>query len=75
MPETGKLQLAPHETLQLHELLGSKVALVKKLKASQAMVQNPDLANLIEDSLNTKKLEIKELQQFLEGKGLQGTLQ
>lgn len=70
MSETGNIQLTPHETLELHELLGSKVALFKKFKASKTMVQDPALSDFVEDSLNTKKSEIQELQQFLEGKGV-----
>lgn len=72
--DTQRLQLTTHETLELHELLGSKMALLKKLKANKTMVQDQDLAQFIEDSLSMKKSEIQELQNFLGTQGI-GTMQ
>lgn len=61
----NKTQLAPHETLELHELLSSSVLGVKKANATLNMVNDEELKNFLQTSLNSKKSSIQELQGFL----------
>ncbi|GAB6171948.1 hypothetical protein JCM15765_14260 [Paradesulfitobacterium aromaticivorans] len=58
--------LSPHEMLELHEILGSKVTEAKKIQASKAMVNDPDLADFMDKAFEMKKAEIEALQQFIE---------
>lgn len=61
----NKTQLAPHETLELHELLSTSVLGVKKANANLNMVNDQELKNFLQTSLNSKKSSIQELQGFL----------
>lgn len=54
--------LAPHETLELHELLSSSIIGVKKAKASLSMIQDNELKNFMKSSLDYKKQKIQQLQ-------------
>jgi similar to spore coat protein len=58
-------QVAPHEILELHELLNLNILGVKKLNASVSMVQDETLKNLMQNSINGKKMKIQELQNFI----------
>lgn len=66
--------LSAHETLKLHELLGNKVTMLKKLHASKAMVNDSNLKSFIEDAIDLKTTEIQDFQHFLVNTS-QGTLQ
>jgi len=59
------MSLADHEMLELHELLRSEIAGIKKLESTLSQVQDPQLASFIQDSVNVKKQKIREIQQFL----------
>ncbi|MBU5483494.1 hypothetical protein KQI86_04075 [Clostridium sp. MSJ-11] len=61
----NQTKLAPHETLELHELLSSSVLGVKKANATLNMVNDEELKNFLQTSLNSKKSSIQELQGFL----------
>lgn len=58
-------QIAPHEILELHELLNSNILASKKLNATVSMVQDENLKAIIQNSLNNKKARIQELQNFV----------
>ncbi|MCM0648278.1 hypothetical protein NBE98_07815 [Clostridium swellfunianum] len=58
-------QVAPHEILELHELLNLNILGAKKLSASSSMVQDQELKKLMQNSLNGKKAKIQELQNFI----------
>jgi hypothetical protein len=58
-------QIAPHEILELHELLNTNILNAKKLTAAASMVQDENLKKLMDNSLNTKKARIQELQNFI----------
>lgn len=58
-------QLAPHEILELHELLNTNILGVKKITASMSMVQDENLKNIMQNSLNEKKTRIQEIQNFI----------
>ncbi|MBC8062665.1 MAG: hypothetical protein H7Y18_18690 [Clostridiaceae bacterium] len=51
--------LAPHETLELHELLCSDSSEVKKLTAIVSNLRDEDLKNFIENYLDFKKDNIQ----------------
>jgi hypothetical protein len=60
-------QIAPHEIIELHELLNANILGAKKITASSAMVQDEALKKLMQNSLEGKKAKIKELQSFING--------
>lgn len=57
--------LAPHEAAELHEIISSGVLGYKKLQASMPMVQDAELKNFIQESVSGKKLELDEMQNFI----------
>lgn len=58
--------LAPHEMLELRELLSTTVLGAKKLQASMPMVQDDELKSYMERCLNTKKDSINSIQTIIE---------
>lgn len=58
-------QLAPHETLELHEIVRSEVTCAKKIQASMDMVEDSDLKSFMDRSLQAKKDNLNRFQQFL----------
>lgn len=62
--------LAPHETLELHELLQSQMAGVKKLESSLSMIQDQDLTALVQADVQTKKQQLRDIQQFVNSHNL-----
>jgi hypothetical protein len=58
-------QVAPHEILELHELLNTNLIGAKKMTANMSMVQDQALKSFMKDSLNNKKAKIQELQNFI----------
>jgi len=66
----NETRLAPHETLDLHELLDSGVTGAKIMQASLAMVKDPDLKSFMEDSLNAKKSRIQDMQRLISNQGM-----
>ncbi|CAA7600310.1 Hypothetical protein DEACI_0963 [Acididesulfobacillus acetoxydans] len=65
MPET-EFRLTPHETLELHELLGNRITMLKKLNVSKTSVRNSALTGFIDDAIDRKTVEIREIQDFLD---------
>ncbi|MEW9096308.1 MAG: hypothetical protein AB2417_14615 [Clostridiaceae bacterium] len=61
----NRTKLAPHETLELHELLSNSVLGIKKANTTLNMVNDEELKNFLQSSLNNKKNNIQELQGFL----------
>ncbi|WP_461613232.1 hypothetical protein [Clostridium sp. Marseille-QA1073] len=57
-------KLAPHETLELHELLSTSILGVKKATATLNMVNDQELKNFLTSSLDGKKTKLQELQTF-----------
>jgi hypothetical protein len=58
--------LAPHETLELRELLSTTVLGAKKIQVSMPMIQDEELKAYMERCLNTKKDSINSIQTFVE---------
>ncbi|MDR7856474.1 hypothetical protein [Tissierella sp.] len=57
--------LAPHETIQLRELMGNSILGVKNLNASLTMVNNPELKSFMTNALSAKKSSIEEMYNFV----------
>ncbi|KUO62578.1 MAG: hypothetical protein APF84_02180 [Gracilibacter sp. BRH_c7a] len=53
--------LAPHETLELHEILRFKQTEIKKIKANMALVEDEKLRSYMQDCLESSVSFINEL--------------
>lgn len=56
--------ITPHELLELHEMLSSDLVVAKKLQLMIPMVQDGDLKNLMQQTLQKKKMAIDEVEEF-----------
>lgn len=65
---TNNVGLAPHEMLELRELLDTNVIGVKKIQASMPMVEDDELKSFMERCLDSKKDNINSMQTFIENK-------
>jgi similar to spore coat protein len=61
---TGRL--APHETLELHELLVLKTTALVKMKETVVKVADPQLQQLFLQQIHVTQLQIVELMNLLE---------
>lgn len=50
-----KAQLAPHEAIEVRELISQEMLGIKKINASMNMVEDNELKNFMKDSLAAKK--------------------
>jgi len=57
-------KLAPHELLELHELINSEITCTKKLQASIALVTDSDLQSFMERSIQLKKDALNNYREF-----------
>jgi hypothetical protein len=57
--------LTNHELLELHELFSSEIIGVKKDQTNISMVQNEELKSFVQESLNTRKNTIQQMQNFI----------
>ncbi|CAK7083531.1 hypothetical protein KQI38_15485 [Tissierella carlieri] len=57
--------LAPHETIQLRELMSNSILGYKNINASLPMVENPELKSFLTNALNSKKASIEEMHNFV----------
>jgi hypothetical protein len=55
-------KFTPHEALELHELLNAGVLDVKKLNATIGIVQDEELKQFMQTTLNTKKASVNDIQ-------------
>lgn len=58
--------LAPHEILELRELMDTDIVGAKKMKASMPMVEDDELKSFMERCLDSKKDNINSMQTFIE---------
>ncbi|MVX65159.1 hypothetical protein [Clostridium chromiireducens] len=65
---SNNVGLAPHEMLELRELLDTNVIGVKKIQASMPMVEDDELKSFMERCLDSKKDNINSMQTFIENK-------
>jgi similar to spore coat protein len=57
--------LAPHETLELHELLNAKTVCLTEDKARLQLVQDPALKSLIQQDIQKATGSIQQMQNIL----------
>jgi hypothetical protein len=60
--------LAPHEMLELRELMDTNLIGAKKIKASMPMVQDDELKSFMEKCLDSKKDNLNSMQTYIENK-------
>lgn len=58
--------LAPHEILELKELMDSDIICAKKIQSSITIVEDEDLKSYMKRCLYSKKENISQLQSFIE---------
>jgi hypothetical protein len=58
--------LAPHEMLELRELMDTDIIGAKKMQASMSMVDDDELRSFMERCLNSKKENLDSMQTFIE---------
>lgn len=58
--------LAPHEILELRELMDTDIIGAKKMQASMPMVEDDELKSFMERCLDSKKENINSMQNFIE---------
>lgn len=58
--------LAPHEMIELRELMDTCLVGAKKIQATMPMVNDSELKAFMERCLKTKKDNIKSMQTFIE---------
>lgn len=69
---TSEKRLAPHELMELHEILTFKTLCATKASAMIPMVQDPEIKTLLQSDITTSKQSIQQLEEFLRI-GLQNT--
>lgn len=62
----NSINLAPHEMLELHELISTEALMAKKVNMTLPMVKDQELKAFMIDSLEGKKISLTELTSFLE---------
>jgi similar to spore coat protein len=58
-------QLAPHEAIEIRELISQEMLGIKKISASINMVDDNELKNFMEDSLAAKKTALQNIESAL----------
>lgn len=58
--------LAPHETLELHELLSTDSAEIKKLGGTLTKLRDQDLKNYLQNYLSFKKDNFEAIQKLVD---------
>lgn len=61
----NKNNLAPHEMLELRELMDTNLVGAKKMQASMPMVDDGELKSFMERCLNSRKDNINSMESFL----------
>lgn len=58
-------KLAPHEAIEVRELISQEMLGIKKIKASIDMVNDNELKSFMKDSLSAKKTALQNIQSAL----------
>lgn len=58
--------LAPHEMIELRELMDSCLTGAKKIHCSLSMVEDKELKSYMEKCLNSKKTNLESMETFVE---------
>ncbi len=57
-------QLAPHEALELHEIIRGEITAATKIQAGLAMVQDKDMKAFMQTCLTAKQNALRQYQDF-----------
>ncbi|AGX44244.1 hypothetical protein [Clostridium saccharobutylicum] len=60
------MKLAPHETIEVRELISQEMLGIKKVSASINMVNDSELKNYMQDTLSSKKNALRNIQSTLQ---------
>jgi similar to spore coat protein len=63
--------IAPHEILELHEIVQNEVACARKLQANMNRIQDQELKTFMQNSLQAKRETLSELKSLYYGQQLQ----
>lgn len=58
-------QIAPHEILELHELMNFNIVDSKKMTLALPLIKDNTLKTTVQNTLNSKKARLQELQNFI----------
>ncbi|WP_315071724.1 hypothetical protein [uncultured Clostridium sp.] len=58
--------LAPHEMLELRELMDTNIISAKKMQTSISMIKDDELKSFMEKCLDSKKENLNSMQTFIE---------
>ncbi|MDF2883693.1 MAG: hypothetical protein K0R54_4253 [Clostridiaceae bacterium] len=61
----GEVKLAPHEAIEVREFVSQEMLGIKKISESINMVSDTELKNFMQDSINSKKTALKNIQSAL----------
>ncbi|HVI40960.1 MAG TPA: hypothetical protein VM577_09890 [Anaerovoracaceae bacterium] len=61
--------IAPHEALELHELLRSEITGYRKLQTTITKAEDNELKEFMKESMNFKRENIEQLQNFIAAQG------
>lgn len=59
------IKLAPHETLEVRELISQEMLGIKKINASMNMVNDTELKSYMQESISAKKNALQNIQSAL----------
>lgn len=62
--------LAPHEMLEVRELIDGEMICLKKMEANMQAVEDQELKSFMQDSISAKRTRLQEIQGFINGVGL-----
>ncbi|AIF50353.1 hypothetical protein [Pelosinus sp. UFO1] len=63
--------ITPHEILKLHEIVQNEVACARKLQANMNRIQDQELKNFMQNSLQAKRETLTEFKSLYYGQQLQ----
>ncbi|GMA97302.1 hypothetical protein [Pelosinus sp. IPA-1] len=63
--------MAPHEILKLHEIVQNEVTCARKLQANMDRIQDQELKNFMQNSLQAKRETLSEFKSLYYGQQLQ----
>lgn len=62
----GIVKLAPHEAIEVRELISQEILGIKKVSANIDMVTDAELKSYMQDTLSSKKTALKNIQSALQ---------
>jgi len=63
--------MTPHEILELHEIVQNEIVYARKLQANMNRIQDQELKNFMQNSLQAKRETLSEIKSLYYGQQLQ----